>query len=42
MDNFIDYIYINEILPKKIKIKDENIFKKYSIIFNIKNTFKRF
>lgn len=41
MDNFIDYIYINDILPKnKNKIKKEILFKKESIIFKIKNIFK--
>ena len=39
MDNFIDYIYINDILPK-VKIEKDNIFKKESLIFNIKNIFK--
>ena len=39
MDNFIDYIYINDILPK-VKINEEPIFKKESLIFNIKNIFK--
>ena len=39
MDNFIDYIYINDILPKN-KIKKEILFKKESILFKIKNIFK--
>lgn len=39
MDDFIDYIYINDILPN-LKIKKDTIFKKESIIFYIKNIFK--